>query len=235
MNTKTVYNYNPDTGEYLGPETAYESPMEPGVYLIPAHATTIAPPEADAGHVAVFADGAWTLVEDHRGEVWYDTATQERHDIKALDEAISNTWTQSEPTNREAVWNGEAWEVPFDVLKERKRREIWGAGDAVLASVKARYTQAEIESWSKQEQGAKDLAAGETTTEAAQFVAGIATLRGIPVDTLRDKILANVTAYGQLCTAVIGTQQRLDDLIKAAQTADDLAAITWPEDLGGKE
>ncbi|WP_352402990.1 hypothetical protein [Pyramidobacter sp.] len=120
----------------------------------------------------------------------------------------------------------------LEELRESKRREIWGAGDAILDEVKRSYTQAEIESWSKQEQGAKDLAAGETTTEAAQFVAGIATLRGIPVDTLRDKILANVTAYGQLCTAVIGTQQRLDDLIKAAQTAEDLEAIVWPETLG---
>ena len=232
MNTKTVYNYNPDTGEYLGPETAYESPMEPGVYLIPAHATTIAPPEADAGHVAVFAGGAWTLVEDHRGEVWYDTATQERHEIKTLG-IVPETWTQIVPTDPESIWNGAAWEVPFEVLKERKRREIWGAGDAILAAVKTKYTQAEIESWSKQEQGAKDLASGVTDSEAAQFVTGIATLRGIPVDTLRDKILANVAAYGRLSTAVIGTQQRLDDLIKAAQTADDLTAITWPEDLGG--
>ncbi|WP_321823003.1 hypothetical protein [Pyramidobacter piscolens] len=120
----------------------------------------------------------------------------------------------------------------LDELKTAKRAEVWGAGDAILTAVKANYTQAEIESWSKQEQGAKDLAAGETTTEAAHFVAGIATLRGIPVDTLRDKILANVAAYGQLCTAVIGTQQRLDDLVKAAQTADDLTAITWPETLG---
>lgn len=120
----------------------------------------------------------------------------------------------------------------LEELREAKRREIWGAGDAILAAVKRNYTQAEIESWSKQEQGAKDLAAGETTTEAAQFVAGIATLRGIPVDTLRDKILANVAAYGQLCTAVIGTQQRLDDLIKAAQSAEDVAAVTWPETLG---
>lgn len=120
----------------------------------------------------------------------------------------------------------------LEVLKERKRREIWGAGDAILAAVKARYTQAEIESWSKQEQGAKDLAAGISDSEAAQFVSGIATLRGIPVDTLRDKILANVAAYGRLSTAVIGTQQRLDDLIKAAQTPEDLAAIKWPETLG---
>lgn len=120
----------------------------------------------------------------------------------------------------------------LDELKTAKRAEVWGAGDAILTAVKANYTQAEIESWSKQEQGAKDLAAGVTDSEAAQFVAGIATLRGIPVETLRDKILANVVAYGQLCTAVIGTQQRLDDLIKAAQTADDLAAIVWPETLG---
>ena len=120
----------------------------------------------------------------------------------------------------------------LEELREAKRREIWGAGDAILAAVKRNYTQAEIESWSKQEQGAKDLAAGVTDSEAAQFVAGIATLRGIPVDTLRDKILANVAAYGQLCTAVIGTQQRLDDLIKAAQSAEDVAAVTWPETLG---
>ena len=227
MNTKTVYNYDPNTGEYLGPETAHESPMEPGVYLIPAHSTETVPPEVGEHQAAVYRNGAWTLVEDHRGEVWYDTATQERHEIKTLG-IVPETWTQIVPTDPESIWNGTAWEVPFEVLKERKRREIWGAGDAVLASVKARYTQAEIESWSKQEQGAKDLASGVTDSEAAQFVAGIATLRGIPVDTLRDKILANVAAYGRLSTAVIGTQQRLDDLIKAAQTSDDLAAITWP-------
>lgn len=120
----------------------------------------------------------------------------------------------------------------LEELREAKRCEIWGAGDTILAAVKRNYTQAEIESWSKQEQGAKDLAAGVTDSEAAQFVAGIATLRGIPVETLRDKILANVVAYGQLCTAVIGTQQRLDDLVKAAQSTDDLALITWPETLG---
>ena len=230
MATKTVYNYDPDTGEYLGLETAHESPMEPGVYLLPAHSTEAEPPEVGEHQAAVYRNGAWTLVEDHRGEVWYDTATQERHEIKELG-IVPEAWTQSEPTDPESIWNGTAWEVPFEVLKERKRREIWGAGDAILSSVKARYTQAEIESWSKQEQGAKDLAAGVTDSDAAQFVACIAALRGIPVDTLRDKILANVAAYGRLSTAVIGTQQRLDDQIKAAQTADDLAAISWPETL----
>ena len=111
--------------------------------------------------------------------------------------------------------------------KAAKRAEIWGAGDAILAQVKANFTQAEIESWSKQEQGAKDIQAEETTTEAAQFVAAIAQARGLEVSVLVTKILANVASYGALSAAVIGEQQRLDDLIKTAATAEAVAAITW--------
>ena len=118
-------------------------------------------------------------------------------------------------------------EAKFLRAKEAKRAEIWGAGDAILAAVKANYTGAEIESWSKQEQGAKDIQAGDTSTEAAQFVAAIARGRGIEVSVLVVKILANVESYGALSAAVIGEQQRLDDLIKAATTPEDLEAIIW--------
>lgn len=118
-------------------------------------------------------------------------------------------------------------EPTFEELVAAKRAEIWGAGDAILAQVKANFTQAEIESWSKQEQGAKDIQAGNTSTEAAQFVAAIARGRGIEVSVLVAKILANVESYGALSAAVIGEQQRLDDLIKAATTPEDLEAIIW--------
>lgn len=118
-------------------------------------------------------------------------------------------------------------EAKFLRAKDAKRAEIWGAGDAILAAVKANYTGAEIESWSKQEQGAKDIQARDTSTEMAQFVAAIARRRGIEVSVLVAKILANVESYGALSTAVIGEQQRLDDLIKAATTPEDLEAIIW--------
>lgn len=118
-------------------------------------------------------------------------------------------------------------EAKFLRAKEAKRAEIWGAGDAILAQVKANYTGAEIESWSKQEQGAKDYAAGSTTTEAAQFVAAIATTRGIETAVLVGKILANVASYGALSAAVIGRQQLLDTEITAAATQAELDAITW--------
>ena len=118
-------------------------------------------------------------------------------------------------------------EPTLEEMKAVKRAEIWGAGDAILAQVKANFTGAEIESWSKQEEGAKDIQAGKTDTEAALFVAAIATQRGIETSTLVTKILGNVATYGALSSTVIGEQQRLDDLIKAASTSADLNAIVW--------
>ena len=68
-----VYNYDPETGEYMGVGQADESPREPGAYLIPAHATEKEPPAGKTDHARVFRDDAWVLIEDHRGETRYDT------------------------------------------------------------------------------------------------------------------------------------------------------------------
>ncbi|UYO47797.1 hypothetical protein KQX64_17715 [Rhodopseudomonas palustris] len=67
-----IWNYDPATGELVSSGLADESPMEPGAFLIPAFATTIAPPSFVDGFCPVFRDGGWTLVEDHRGETWWD-------------------------------------------------------------------------------------------------------------------------------------------------------------------
>lgn len=59
--SKTVYSYDAASGVYVGESLAYESPLEPGTYLIPAHATEEAPPTVTSGQEAVFASGAWTV------------------------------------------------------------------------------------------------------------------------------------------------------------------------------
>lgn len=66
-----VYWIKPDTKEFAGYGYANESPLEPGVFAIPADATTVAPPTLAAKQAAVFVEGAWAIVPDHRGEVWY--------------------------------------------------------------------------------------------------------------------------------------------------------------------
>lgn len=54
-----IHHYNAQNGEYLGEGQADESPLEPGVFLVPAHATKTAPPAAVAGKVRAFEGGAW--------------------------------------------------------------------------------------------------------------------------------------------------------------------------------
>jgi hypothetical protein len=56
-----TYNYAPDTGIFHAEGLADESPLEPGVFLIPAYATTIKPPKAVLPKVAVFKDGKWSV------------------------------------------------------------------------------------------------------------------------------------------------------------------------------
>lgn len=52
------FDYN---GVYSGAVDADESPLEPGVFLFPARSTSIAPPQAPAGQVAVWTDNGWVL------------------------------------------------------------------------------------------------------------------------------------------------------------------------------
>jgi hypothetical protein len=58
---KTVYQTNSD-GYFTGQTQADESPMEPGVYLIPGGAVEIEPPDFGLGSAARWVDGAWQIV-----------------------------------------------------------------------------------------------------------------------------------------------------------------------------
>ncbi len=104
-----IHHYSPVTGEYLGAGIAHESPLEPGVFLLPAHSTTTAPPEPGANQAAVFADGAWTLVPDHRGQRWYQPDGSEVN-IDQVNVVPHRSWKQKPPRpnakqRREALAN----------------------------------------------------------------------------------------------------------------------------------
>lgn len=95
MEQTIVYRFAAETGEFLGLGQAQKNPRRDGGYLLPANATPLAPPDAPQGHVAVFQDGAWSTVVDHRGETAYD-ANGVTREIEALG-PLPDGWSFDKP------------------------------------------------------------------------------------------------------------------------------------------
>lgn len=53
-----IYHYDKDSKIYLGKEEADESPLEPGVFLLPQY-TTFIEPTFKEGYTSIWADGVW--------------------------------------------------------------------------------------------------------------------------------------------------------------------------------
>ncbi len=109
MKTKTVYSYDPTTGEYIGEAIAHEAPRQPGKYLIPAHATESAPPEIGEHEATVWDGGEWTIREDWRSHEGYING--EPTVIEALG-PLPEGWSDTPPP------------PTFDEAKAMKKAEI---------------------------------------------------------------------------------------------------------------
>jgi hypothetical protein len=67
-----IYNYHPEYKHLTAVSIADESPLEPGVYLIPAYATDIkAPQYGESNQIQIFNGTSWEIIEDQRG-TYYD-------------------------------------------------------------------------------------------------------------------------------------------------------------------
>jgi len=130
-----LYCYD-HSGLYTGPVSPALSPARPFVegrpnHVRPARSTEIAPPEAPAGQVPVFEAGAWTLVEDHRGEPVFDTATGRQSVWNRLGPLPGGVTGQAPPSDCH-VWDGQAWQEDAARVLARVRRErdaLLGASD----------------------------------------------------------------------------------------------------------
>lgn len=130
------YNYNPVTGEYIDRVALCESPLEPGVFLVPAYCTTTALPEVPAGHAACWNGSAWALVEDHRGEVGY--VNGEAFEVVDLG-AYPEGWSTEPPLpDPNAAIDAQIRALEAPVTNRRLREAtLTEAGKAWLADVDA--------------------------------------------------------------------------------------------------
>lgn len=105
-----IYHYHPVTGEYLSTGTANASPLEPGVWLLPAHASEVKPPVTAEREIALFSDGAWVVEQDWRGIELWSKATAARVQAQLGDGPDSLKATELEPPPF-AIWSGDGWIV----------------------------------------------------------------------------------------------------------------------------
>ncbi|HGL6357696.1 TPA: tail fiber assembly protein [Citrobacter amalonaticus] len=127
--TVTVYNLRSDTNEFIGSGDAF-IPAHTG---LPANCTTIKPPTIKAGFIAVFDanEKKWQSIEDHRGEVVYDTETGNAIIINEPGKYPTGITTIA-PENEWQKWNGKAWVNDADAEREALTGEAQAGKTALL-------------------------------------------------------------------------------------------------------
>lgn len=97
-----VHHYHEETGELLGSSPAYPSPLEPGKWLTPAHATQQNPLSVIPGHVMRFVDGKWIqdaqlfaerLAGQQKAKLG-EKQQREAANIRLKKKALMNKWLQ---------------------------------------------------------------------------------------------------------------------------------------------
>lgn len=109
-----IYNYHPVTKEYISTSQADESPLEPGVFLVPGSATIVAPGPAATGYIMVLENNAWVPKEDHRGVFVYATADGSESEVLEIG-PIAIGFTLLACPGRNYSWVNGAW--AFDSVK----------------------------------------------------------------------------------------------------------------------
>lgn len=110
--TLTIYNFDAISGEFTGSNDEY---LAQGVGL-PANACITAPPVIEAGLVAIYQDGTWTAVADHRGKKVYSVTDGSAVMINAPGDYPADT-TPLKPATAWDKWDGEKWVT--DSAKEK--------------------------------------------------------------------------------------------------------------------
>lgn len=112
----TLYHYHPETGELIGQSTADRSPLEPDIWLIPAHATDQTPPKAKVRQVAVFRDGRWQLSPDWRATALWSTEDGAAVSITEIGLTPADIHATDKPRPNPAhLWQDGQWQEDADL------------------------------------------------------------------------------------------------------------------------
>lgn len=166
--------------------------------------------------------GQWIeTVENHIGEVVYNTTTKESLVINQLG-PIPEGYTDQVPREFD-YWDGSLWitdlELRNRILKARKIREINNACEESISVLRSEYPDSEVISWSKQEiEARKALTDPNYPTPLVDL---IAEARGMDRIELINKIIQKSDQYAYAVGLAIGRRQYIEDRIKAISIGEE--------------
>lgn len=139
-------------------------------------------------------------------------------------------YTQNPYLGEDYEWNEKVggWQIKLDVAKKQKLVEIREATNAYMKELKKGFSDAELETWSRQENGTKLLTENPESEEYdAQWVKALSSARGISLEEQMQRIsyasnLMNTYAY-----QLVGYQQKLEDMVNKAETVDEVLAVRF--------
>ena len=125
-----TYKYS-QTGEFLYEIHCQESPREPGKFLIPANATTVAPPEEQAGKARVWNGEEWEYRDDNRGKKMYSVIDSRQTSVMSnvLGANVPDGWTLTPPpdSNNKYTFVGGQWvKQSVEELRAQLENQLWG-------------------------------------------------------------------------------------------------------------
>lgn len=130
----TVYNYASSTGEYLSVSVEY-LPVGVG---IPADSCTDAPPVKKSSFTVCrnLGRSIWEYVEDHRGEIVYETVTG-KPIVISVPGAYADSITRIAPSTPYDTWNGSEWVTDEKMQKNAQVKAAEQKKSALLAGAQS--------------------------------------------------------------------------------------------------
>ena len=127
-------------------------------------------------------------------------------------------------------WSEEegSWKIKLDVAKQQKLEEVRSATNMYMEQLKSNFSNAEMETWSRQENGVKLLSENlESEEYDAQWVKALSQTRGISLEEQMQRISYATTMMNTMAYQLVGYQQRLEDMINAATTVEEVENIRF--------
>lgn len=114
--------------------------------------------------------------------------------------------------------------LPLGVVRQGQLDAVNAAYEQAMAYVQSGYPLTEVLSWERQATQARELQANPDA-EAA-FVRALAATKGVPVEEMARRILANAAAWEPMAAYLTAQRQMLEDRVLAAETEADILAVT---------